>query len=96
MVSREFLYNECELHKKPISIHFYEPKLIDGKEHLFITIMGVEADEKEKKLYTSNILHGIDTYGNIQVNYFTMYGSPFDLKRIIITTDEIAEFDYRK
>lgn len=96
MLSREFLYNECELHQKPISVHFYEPKLIDGKEHRFITIMGVEADEKEYQLYTSNILQGIDTYGDIRVRYFAMFGSPFDLKSIIISTDDIAEFDYRK
>jgi len=94
MVSKEYLFRECVLHRHCILLNLYRPIIVNEKYVNEIFMNDIIMTEDEQKQLLLNIGNGINTDGvmNVVVN---VDGNPNVTQSVVILTTNIESFEHR-
>ena len=92
--SKEWLFQECNLHNKCVCLHFKIPISIGHTSYSTLLVLSVlVSSDEEVKALLDNWANGINSYGKIAVRCFC--DAPFDYKDVTIDLNNIEEAELR-
>ena len=96
MISKEFLFKECNLQNHCIALHLKKPLTTNQGKADVVYLKAIVMDEQQVKETMENINRGADTSGVIKIEVFTESTNPFETQIVSLSTDDIESYEERK
>lgn len=91
--SKTYLFRECYMLHHTLGLELKKPVVIDGEVCQIVYLQDFDGDEKIHQQLTQDVINKVDLYGTFKAIVFTETSGPFELKKIMLDTENIESVE---
>lgn len=95
MISAEFLYQQCNLHKHALGLTLTNPVRVENEDVFNMTALNVSGTDEYYKYLLTNIANGINTIdGKITLEVSDLTGNPLNPIKVSVDLRAIKSYEF--